>query len=170
MSWVSSSYIQNKDRFFHVAAQPLCVSVKSYWSQRKLPGLELHLSKADAFPHFTSLIFLSGCSMATSETWGREFKTDLSTCSSPTSLEGKTVVWSHHIPFVRTHHPEWWKIPENYFPLKYFPREIQHPRKGKARGYITSTRQKPLCAVSSHISGKRLFAYFYFPSTIATVM
>lgn len=41
---------------------------------------------------------------------------------------------------------------------------------GKECGYVTSTMQKPLCAGNSHVSGKRLLAYFYFPSTIATVM
>lgn len=51
MSWVSSSgCIHNKDRSFHVAAQPLCVLVKSYWSRGKWPGLDLLPVKGSCFP------------------------------------------------------------------------------------------------------------------------
>lgn len=163
MTWVSSSgCTQNKDRFFLL--QPSLFVSSSNLIGVKENDLDWTFcpSKAAAFPHFTSLTFLSGCSMATSEIWGGAFKRDLSTCTSPTSLEGKTVVWSRRIPFV--------KNPWELFLFKIFPEKNAMSHKGKACGYVTGTRQGLLCAVNSHGSGKRLFAYFYFPSKIATVM
>lgn len=163
MSWVRSSSYKNKDRFFRVAAQPLCVLVKSYWSQRKWPGLDLLFAQGSCFPTFYRPHISFWLSMATSEIWGRAFKTDLSTCTSPTSLEGETVVWSHHVPFVRTHHPVWWKIPGSYFPLKYFPRKSQHPTKAKHMATSWARGKKHFVLWAATSVGKGCLLIFIFP-------
>lgn len=165
MSWVRSSSYKNKDRFFHVAAKPLCVLVKSYWSQRKLPGLDLLLVQGSCFPTF----YMPHISFWL---WNLrksiQYRSVYLYLTNQPGRENSCLESSHSIcentPSSAVKNP--WEL----FPFKIFSKQNPTSHKGKARGYVMSTRQKPLCAVNSHVSGKRQFAYFYFPSTIATVM
>lgn len=170
MSWVSSSsYTQNKDRFFHVAAQLLYVLVKSYWSHRKWPGLGLLLVKGSFFPTLykphISFWLLDGNQWNLRRSISNR-SVYLHLTNQP-GMENSYLESSHSICENTPSNAV--KSPWELFPFKIFPKKNPTSHKGKAQ-LRQEHEAKPLCALNSHASGKRLSAYFYFPSTIATVM
>lgn len=139
------------------------VLVKSYWSQRKWPSP--FACQRQLLPHTlqASCFSLVPRQQAISEIWGREFKTRMSTCIVSTSLDRKKHLLRATIFHCKNIVSSVVKIPENCFSLKYMLSMTQCPTKEKS---VTTSRiwgRQPHCVVNSHVSGKRLFAYFIFP-------
>lgn len=129
------------------------------------PDWTFCVSNRAAFPHYTGLILLSGCSMTTKKGNLRKRIQDRYVhlhFLSHFGQENHSSESSYSIRKIVV--PSATKIPENYL-LKD---SVSH--KGREKYMTTSWRREPHCVVNTHVSRKRLFAYFYFPSKIATVV
>lgn len=148
MSWVSSSsYTQNKDRFFfHVTAQLLYVLVKSYWSQRKWPGLGLLLVKGSFFPTLykahISFWLLDG------NQWNlRRSIPNRSVYLHLTNQPGRENSYLESSRSICENTPSSAvKSPWELFPFKIFPKKNPTSHKGKARLRQEHEAKSTLCS------------------------
>lgn len=134
MSWVSSSsYTQNKDRFFHVAAQLLFVLVKSYLESKKITWTGPFACQRQLLSHIlqASYFFLTARWQPLKSEEEHSEQISLSAPHQP-ARKGKQLfrvitlhLWEHTIQCSEN--------PWELLPFKYFPRKIQRPTKANAR-------------------------------------